>query len=129
MFNPEMVAGSLSSKGFPMKTITWDDFEQVEIRAGTIVSVEDFPEARKPAYKIQADFGPDIGIKRSSAQITALYTKESLLGKQILGVINFPPKQIGPYISEFLVAGFYRDDGAVVLAVPQQAVPNGSKLA
>jgi len=112
-----------------MKTITWDDFEQVEIRAGTIVSVEDFPEARKPAYKIQADFGPDIGIKRSSAQITALYTKESLLGKQILGVINFPPKQIGPYISEFLVAGFYRDDGAVVLAVPQQVVPNGSKLA
>lgn len=111
-----------------MKQITWNEFEQVEIRVGTIVSVDDFPEARKPAYKIQADFGPDIGIKRSSAQITALYTKENLLGRQIVGVINFPAKQIGPLMSEFLLAGFYRDDGAVVLAVPEQTVPNGSKL-
>lgn len=112
-----------------MKPIFWSDFERVELRAGTILSVEDFPEARKPAYKIKADFGPEIGIKQSSAQITVLYTKDELVGRQIIGVVNFPPKQIGLYLSEFLVTGLYQDDGTVVLAVPDQQVPNGSKLA
>jgi tRNA-binding protein len=112
-----------------MKTITWSDFEQVELRTGTILSVEDFLEARKPAYKLQADFGSEIGIKKTSAQITALYTKEELMGRQIIGVVNLPAKQIGPFMSEFLIAGFYRDDGAVVLAVPDKPVQNGSRLA
>lgn len=112
-----------------MESITWSEFEQVELRVGTILSVEDFPEARKPAYKIKADFGPEIGVKQSSAQITALYSKEELLSRQIIGVVNFPPKRIGPFLSEFLITGLYRDDGAVVLAVPNQRVPNGEKLA
>lgn len=112
-----------------MKEISWTEFERVELRVGTIVEVSDFPEARKPAYKIKADFGPDIGIKQSSAQITRLYRKEELLGRQILGVVNFAPKRIGPFTSEFLVTGFYRDDGAVVLAVPDERVQNGAKLA
>jgi len=112
-----------------METISWTDFEKVGLRVGTIVSVEEFPEARKPAYKIKADFGPDFGVKQSSAQITALYTKEELVGRQIIGVVNFSPKQIGPFLSEFLVTGCYRDDGAVILAVPDQQVPNGAKLA
>jgi tRNA-binding protein len=86
-----------------MKQISWHEFEHVELRVGTIIEVEDFPEAKKPAYKIIADFGSEIGVKKSSAQITALYTKEELLHKQIIGVINFPPKQIGPFMSEFLV--------------------------
>src|SRR5690606_36732046 len=112
-----------------MEPITWADFERVELRAGTIVAVEDFPEARKPAYKIKVDFGPELGVRQSSAQVTTLYTKEELVGRQILGVVNFPPKQIGPFVSEFLVAGFYREDGAVVLAVPDSVVPNGARLA
>ena len=111
-----------------MNEIGWDDFERVEIRVGTVVSVEAFPEARKPAYKITADFGGGIGLRRSSAQVTHLYAPEDLLGRQIVGVVNFPPKQIGPMRSEFLVTGFYREDGAVVLAVPERPVPNGSKL-
>ena len=109
--------------------ITWDDFIQVELRAGTVIAVEDFPEARKSAYKLTIDFGPEVGVKRSSAQITALYTRECLLGKQVVAVVNFPPKQIGPFVSECLVTGFYRDDGAVVLAVPDQETPNGARLA
>ncbi|MFG0295755.1 MAG: tRNA-binding protein [Maioricimonas sp. JB045] len=112
-----------------MKTITWDEFEQVELRVGTIVDVADFPEARKPAWKITADFGEEFGRRVSSAQITDLYSKEDLLGRQIIGVVNFPPKQIGPVRSEFLVTGFYRPDGAVVLAVPDKDVPNGVRLA
>ncbi len=112
-----------------MKTIGWEEFERVELRAGTIVEVADFPEARKPAYKIKADFGPEIGIKLSSARITGLYSKEDLLGRQIVGVVNFPPKQIGAVRSEFLVTGFYREDGSVVLAVPDKNVSNGAKLA
>jgi tRNA-binding protein len=112
-----------------METITWDDFEKVELRVGTIVEVADFPEARKPAYRIKADFGPKFGIKQSSARIVELYSKEELLGRQIVGVINFPPKQIGPVKSEFLVTGFYREDGSVVLAVPEKSVSNGVKMA
>jgi tRNA-binding protein len=111
-----------------MPEITWQHFEAVEMRAGTIVSVEDFPEARKPAYKIAVDFGEGIGIRRTSAQVTTLYSKEDLIGRQVMGVLNFPPKQIGPFRSEFLLTGFYRDDGAVVLAVPERPVQNGARL-
>jgi tRNA-binding protein len=108
--------------------ITWNDFSRVEIRVGTVVAVDDFPEARRPAYKVTADFGPEVGVLRSSAQVTTLYRKEDLLGRQIVGVVNFPPKQIGPMRSEFLLTGFYREDGAVVLAIPERPVPNGAKL-
>ena len=111
-----------------MKEITWQDFEQVELRVGTITKVEDFPEARVPAYKVWANFGEDIGEKKTSAQITKLYNKEELLGTQIVGVVNFPPKQVGPFMSEFLLTGFVTDDG-VVIAKPERKVPNGSKLA
>ena len=112
-----------------MKQITWDDFQNVELRVGTIIDVQDFPEARIPAYKITADFGGEIGVKKSSAQITVLYSKEELLNKQIIGVVNFPPKQIGPFMSEFLVTGFVQDDGAVILAIPDKKTANGPKLA
>lgn len=111
-----------------MKEISWQDFEVVELRCGTILSVEDFPQARVPAYKIQADFGPEIGIKKTSAQVTDLYSKEDLVGRQIIGVVNFPAKQIGPFRSEFLLTGFYQDDRSVVLAVPERPVKNGAKL-
>lgn len=111
-----------------MAEITWQHFEQVEMRAGTVVEVADFPEARKPAYKIAVDFGPGIGIRRTSAQVTSLYAKEDLLGRQVMGVLNFPPKQIGPVRSEFLLAGFYREDGSVVLAIPERPVQNGARL-
>ncbi len=112
-----------------MSQISWDDFMQVELRAGTIVAAEPFPQARKPAWKLTVDFGAEIGIRRSSAQLTALYQPEQLIGKQVLAVLNFPPKQIGPFVSECLVTGLYREDGAVVLAVPDQPVPNGARLA
>lgn len=111
-----------------MKEITWNEFEAVELRVGRIIEVEIFPEARVPAYKVKADFGPEIGIRKSSAQVTVLYTPEDLLNRLIIGVVNFPPKQIGPMRSEFLLTGFYRDDGAVVLAIPEQEVPLGAKL-
>jgi len=111
-----------------MQEITWQQFALVELRVGTIVEVEDFPEARVPAYKIKADFGAEIGVRKSSAQITDLYSKEELLGRQIIGVVNFPAKQIGPFRSEFLLTGFYRTDRAVVLAVPERPVDNGAKL-
>jgi tRNA-binding protein len=111
-----------------MSQIKWDDFKKVELRAGTIVDVKDFPEAVKPAYKMQVDFGGEIGVKKSSAQITDLYTKEDLLGKQVVAVVNFPPKQIGSFMSECLVTGFYREDGAVVLATPDMDIQNGVRL-
>jgi tRNA-binding protein len=110
-----------------METISWSEFEQVELRVGTIVRVEAFPEARNPAYKVWVDFGPEIGERKSSAQITHLYAREELVGRQIVAVVNFEPKQIGPMKSECLITGFYRDDG-VVLAVPDKPVPNGLKL-
>lgn len=112
-----------------MDQIEWNDFEKVELRIGTITEVEEFPEANNPAYKLRINFGDEIGIKKSSAQITDIYDKDELLNKQVVAVVNFPPKQIGPFISECLVTGFYRDNGAVVLAVPDKEVPNGSKLA
>jgi tRNA-binding protein len=108
--------------------ITYDDFTKVDIRAGTITAVESFPEARKPAYKLTIDFGPDIGLKRSSAQITHHYTQEQLLGKQVIAVVNFPPKKIGPFISEVLTLGLPDGQDAVVLCTPTLQVPNGSKL-
>ncbi len=108
--------------------ITWDEFEKVQLCVGTVVEVNEFPEARRPAWKLTVDFGGEIGIKKSSAQITDLYDQESLLGKQVVAVVNFPKKQIGPFMSECLVTGFCRKDGTIVLAVPDQAVENGAKL-
>lgn len=110
-----------------MHEINWADFEKVELRVGTILEVLDFPEARKPAYKIKADFG-EFGIRTSSAQITKHYTKAGLLGEQIVGVINFPKKQIGKFMSEFLVTGFADENGDIVLTTVQGKVPNGSKM-
>ena len=111
-----------------METIAWDDFARVELRVGTITKVETFPEARKPAYKVWADFGPETGEKKTSVQITALYAPEELIGRQIIGVVNFPVKQVGPFRSEFLLTGFADANGDVVIAVPERAVPNGARL-
>ncbi len=111
-----------------MAEITFADFEKVDIRIGTVVGVEPFPEARKPAFKLKIDFGGVIGVKKSSAQITKHYTVETLLGRQVAAVVNFPPRQIGPFMSEVLTLGFPDDAGGVVLIGPSLAVPNGSKL-
>jgi len=108
--------------------ITYADFERVDIRVGTVIEASPFPEARKPAIKLVIDFGPEIGLKKSSAQITVRYTPESLVGRQVLGVVNFPPRQIGPVRSEVLTLGFEDADGAIVLAQPGLPVPNGMKL-
>jgi tRNA-binding protein len=108
--------------------ISYDDFEKVDIRVGRIIGVEDFPQARKPAYKLQIDFGPEIGVKRSSAQITKHYTKEELLGRLVIGVVNFPPKQIGPFRSECLTLGVPDERGDVVLLTPTKEVPVGGKM-
>lgn len=110
-------------------TIDWDDFERVDLRAGTITQAEDFPEARTPAYKLWIDFGDEIGVLKSSAQITDRYDLDELEGRQVLGVVNFPPKQIGPFMSECLVTGFVLEDDSVVLASPDQTVPDGTRLA
>ena len=112
-----------------MKTISWQEFEQVDLRIGTVVEVRLFPEARKPAYILHVDFGPEIGTLKSSAQITDLYSPDDLLGRQVLGVVNFPKKQIGPVSSECLITGFTQADGTVVLAQAEQPVANGLKLA
>ena len=109
-------------------TITYADFEKVDIRVGRITRAEPFPEARKPAHILIIDFGPEIGLKKSSAQITAHYTPETMIGRQVLGVVNFPPRQIGPFRSEVLTLGLEDDKGAIVLAAPAQGVPNGRKL-
>ncbi len=112
-----------------MEQIEWADFARVELRVGTIVEAEAFPEARRPTYRLRVDFGEAIGVRKSSAQITDLYEPGELVGKQVVAVVNFPAKQIGPMQSECLVTGFHRDDGAVVLATPDLAVPNGARLA
>ena len=111
-----------------MKNITWDEFKKVEIRVGTIIEVNDFPEAIKAAYQIKVDLGKKIGIKQSSAQITGLYSKNDLINKQVIVIVNFPPKKIGPFISECLITGFYNDGNKVVLATPDQSIPNGTIL-
>ena len=111
-----------------MEQISWSDFEKVGIYSGTIIDVIDFPEARKPAFIIHVDFGSEIGIKKTSAQVTKLYKKSDLVGKQILGVINFPVKQIGPVRSEFLLTGCQDEDGSIVVATLERQVPNGRKL-
>lgn len=110
------------------ETITFADFERVDIRVGTIIEAEAFPEARKPAYKLKIDFGPEIGIKKSSAQITVHYQPEDLIGRQIMAVVNFPPRQIGPVRSEVLTLGFEDEAGAIVLAAIDKPIPNGRKL-
>ena len=112
-----------------MSQVSWNDFQKVELRIGTILEVEDFPEAHKPAWKLAVDFGDPTGVRRASAQITDLYSSEELVGKQVVGVVNFPPKQIGPFMSECLVTGFVQRDGSVVLAVPDKPVANGLRLA
>ena len=109
-------------------TITYDDFARVDIRVGTILTAEPFPEARRPAYKLSIDFGPEIGVKRSSAQLTEHYRYDALVGRQVAAVVNFAPKQIGPFVSEVLVLGFPDKAGAVVLIAPDHPVPNGGKL-
>lgn len=108
--------------------ISFGDFEKVDIRVGKIVKVEDFPQARKPAYKLTIDFGPEIGLKKSSAQITTHYTKDELAGRLVMGVVNFPPKQIGPFISEVLTLGVPDGEGGVVLLAPTHEVPVGGKM-
>ena len=111
-----------------MELITWNDFEKVELRVGKVISAEVFKEARVPAYLLQVDFGDEIGIKKSSAQITELYIPEELIGRLVIGVVNFPKKQIGPIQSECLITGFHNENGAVTLCVPDSEVPLGAKL-
>jgi len=112
-----------------MKTINWQELEQVDLRIGTVIEARPFPEARKPAYILHVDFGPEVGVLKSSVQITDLYSPDDLVGRQVLGVVNFPIKQIGPVRSECLITGFTQVDGSVVLAQPEQPVANGLKLA
>lgn len=111
-----------------MDTIEWADFERVQLCAGTIIAADEFPEARRPAWKLTIDFGEIIGTRKSSAQITELYDRQTLIGMQIMGVVNFPEKQIGPFMSQCLVTGMPREDGAIVLVTPLEWVPNGTRL-
>lgn len=111
-----------------MNTIAWDDFDKVELRVGRIVDAQPFPEARKPAYILIVDFGEEIGQRKSSAQITGLYTTDELIGKLVVGVVNFPPRQIGPIRSECQITGFQTADGDVSLCIPEHGVPLGSRL-
>lgn len=109
-------------------TASFDDFMKIDIRLGTVVEVQDFPEARKPAWKLTIDFGDEIGSKRSSAQITEHYSKDDLLGRQVMAVVNFPPRQIGPFMSEVLTLGVADEDGRVVLISPDKPAPNGARM-
>jgi len=108
--------------------ISWDDFVRVELRVGVITAAQPFPEARKPAYILHVDFGPELGTRKSSAQVTGRYTPETLVGRQVVAVVNFPKKQIGPIMSECLVTGFHDEEGQVILCVPERPVPLGAKL-
>lgn len=108
--------------------ITFDDFQKVDIRVGTVLAVEEFPQARKPAWKLTIDFGAEVGVKQASAQITSLYGKADLIGRQVLGVVNFPPRQIGPFRSEVLVLGLHDAAGAVVVIGPERPVANGERM-
>lgn len=109
-------------------TISFDDFTRVDVRVGTITHAEDFPQARKPAYRLQIDFGAEIGLRKSSAQITAHYQPDALIGRQVVAVVNFPPRQIGPFMSEVLVLGLSDEHGAIVLLTPDRPVPNGERM-
>ena len=111
-----------------MQQIGWDDFMKVELRVGRVLSAEPFPQARKPAYILRVDFGEEVGVRKSSAQVTALYTAEELVGRLVVGVVNFPAKQIGPLMSECLVTGFHDAEGRVALCVPDKDVPPGTRL-
>lgn len=111
-----------------METIAWSDFEKVSLRAGTVVRAEPFPEARKPAHKVWVDFGPDLGVLKTSAQVTEIYTPEELVGRRVIGVVNFPEKQIGPMVSEFLLTGFADAEGRIRLASVDGEVPDGARL-
>ena len=111
-----------------MEQITFDDFQRIDVRAGTVTRCEEFPEARNPAYKLWIDFGLEVGVKKSSARITDFYSPEDLVGRQVAAVVNFPPRQIGPFASEVLTLGFYVDGDRVVLILPEREVPNGARL-